>query len=77
MIFEWSICQCCGHSATQRMIETKMYGKLYPDLCDQCVLDLGRIQGTPDEVYAEIKTREEYFKKTFTIIGFHPFIRRA
>lgn len=88
MIVEWSLCQCCGHSAEQRKIWTRKYHVtgptpriheaaepqlLLPDLCDHCYKDI-TLHFTGDDVWLEIERREEKFKNNFVVVGFEPII---
>jgi hypothetical protein len=72
MIIDWSLCQCCGKQAKQRRIPTRKYagGVLLPDLCDKCYNEITAQFPDGDMAYAEVKRREEEFKKNFVITGF-------
>jgi hypothetical protein len=77
LIFDWSRCTCCGHSAKQRLIYYTHPGwpasELFPDLCEKCFVDITK-HFSGNSVYEEVKRRKAQFEQNFVITDFVPII---
>lgn len=78
MIFGFSLCSCCGHTAVRREIlyqepNWPTPSHLIPDICDACWSDI-LSHHTGNGVYEEYARRAKEFKERYTIVDLVPVI---